>query len=69
MTTIFKKPINDNSAMAIERFYDALNSNRYDKEELGRLVFRLEPNGPRSFLEKTLKIMMNLLIHIQEKRM
>ena len=33
--------------MAIEKFYDALNSNNYNKEELGRLVFRLEPNGPK----------------------
>jgi hypothetical protein len=33
--------------MAIEKFYDALNSNNYNKEELGRLVFRLEPNGPQ----------------------
>ena len=33
--------------MAIEKFYDALNSDNYDKEELGRLVFMLEANGPR----------------------
>jgi hypothetical protein len=33
--------------MAKETFYEAVNSNRYEKEEIGKLVFKMEEGGPQ----------------------
>jgi hypothetical protein len=37
--------------MARETFYEALLSKRYSKKEFGKLVFRLEEDGPRYHVE------------------